>query len=849
MNNVVGKIVLLSLFLFSSKIASADTFVTAPISSDTTWTTTGGVYVIDSDFLVLPDTTLTIEAGVVVKAKNTNIRTDGPTILGEIIIKGTKENPVIFTSFFDDIGGDTNEDSETSSSTPGSWQGLHFKEGGVGEIENLILKDAGAAGYGWGKYSAIRILNGNVSIKNSEFKRNYATLFDWSVGHYNHGYAIQNVEGSLDITDSIFEDNIYGIYQNNGTSTIRKSVFKDNLAGIRMVDGNIDVTDSVFENNKEYAVFNESTNTLNAINNWWNDAAGPIVVNGEINDPREKVRGNVLFSPFLTSLPGTEQKINPVIIVPGIMGSAYKNGKLVIDPILHAYDDLIDTLTANGYEKEKTLFPFPYEWRDSNVLTALSLRTKINEAKEACTLANLNDTSCYKVDVVAHSMGGLVARQYIQSNHYQNDIDQLIFLGTPHQGSPKAYLQWEGGRFPDTFFDMFAESFFQAEALKNGYKNIFSYIQNRPITSVQELLPTFDYLKDKSTVAMRTYPTNYPRNNFLEDLNSQTGINKLLNSGVKITNIVGDSGEDKTIEKIRIVPSNKLGLWEHGEPDGFYVITGDKGLERGSGDNTVTLIGSTLHPSITNETITASHDRIPVLAQRIIFKTLTGKEPVVTFDNNYGLDSKALIIQLLSPVDFVVTAPDGKKVGKDFSTNTEYDQIPGAFYSGHQTDQEYIVILNPQDGEYKVQTQGTDSGGKYTVLTSFITETKVATSTIEGVTSPNQITDLEIKIDESKPDVIETERQVTLELLIQDIEGAYRMKWIKDRGTKEALIAQAKLIVKSEKKRNGKFEKVVDKILLRLLETELKLLVRKNKITKEAFDLLQKDLEFILKNN
>ena len=44
-----------------------------------------------------------------------------------------------------------------------------------------------------------------------------------------------------------------------------------------------------------------------------------------------------------------------------------------------------------------------------------------------------------KVDVVAHSMGGLLARQYLQ-NGYRNDINKLITLNTPHSGSQGANL-------------------------------------------------------------------------------------------------------------------------------------------------------------------------------------------------------------------------------------------------------------------------------------------------------------------------------------------------------------------------------------------------------------------------
>ena len=48
-----------------------------------------------------------------------------------------------------------------------------------------------------------------------------------------------------------------------------------------------------------------------------------------------------------------------------------------------------------------------------------------------------------KVMVVAHSMGGLVIRALLrQDSSYQNKIDRVVFLGTPHQGSPLVSAYW-----------------------------------------------------------------------------------------------------------------------------------------------------------------------------------------------------------------------------------------------------------------------------------------------------------------------------------------------------------------------------------------------------------------------
>src|SRR3989344_1657438 len=530
-------------------------------------------------------------------------------------------------------------------------------------------------------------------------------------------------------------------------------------------------------------------------------------------------------------------EITPVVIIPGIMGSAYKNGQLVIDPILHTYDDLIATLLANGYEEGVDLFTFPYEWRNSNVSTAHLLDVKIAVVKAIC--------GCNKVDIVAHSMGGLVARSYIQSVDYDYDIDRLVFLGVPHQGAPTAYLQWEAGKFAPDFNSVLRESFFVAQALRNGYLTVFDYIRNKPILSLQELLPIFDYIKDRGLSSLREYPSGYPRNTFLENMNNN--ISTLLNSGVNITNIVGSVGNE-TIERIRVITTTNSLFWEHGEPEGFGALIGDSGLERGVGDNTVPNLSSFMH-GVVSELISASHNRIPTVSENRVFNILTGDTSVSNIDNGFNISPTILLLQLLSPIDFVVTDPDGNRMGKNFQTGGEYNEIPFAFYSGYKTNDEYITILNPLDGEYKIELQGMGSGGKYEVLTSYITDAFATTAEVTGITAPNQVTNLSVDIDNSDPENLESEREVTLDVIIADINGAYDLGWITDKKVRDSLIQQAKLIIKFEKKRNGKFEPKVDKILLKLLEKELDLLLKKGKINSEAYDLLKEDLKYLIDNN
>ncbi|HNQ67301.1 MAG TPA: alpha/beta fold hydrolase [Bacteroidales bacterium] len=51
-----------------------------------------------------------------------------------------------------------------------------------------------------------------------------------------------------------------------------------------------------------------------------------------------------------------------------------------------------------------------------------------------------------KVDLICHSMGGLIARQYVQSRIYDNNVRKLITVGTPHHGvgNDDNFYDWIG---------------------------------------------------------------------------------------------------------------------------------------------------------------------------------------------------------------------------------------------------------------------------------------------------------------------------------------------------------------------------------------------------------------------
>lgn len=438
-----------------------------------------------------------------------------------------------------------------------------------------------------------------------------------------------------------------------------------------------------------------------------------------------------------------ETKKEPVILIPGIMGSLAVDGELVLDPIFHTYDQLYENLQIyGGYKDGETLFSFPYNWMLSNTTTAYLLKNKIKEVKSIC--------DCDKVDLVAHSMGGLVARYYIESDLYQDDVDQMIFLAVPHIGSPKSYLAWEGGDLGPKLKDSIQELFLNQLAKIKGFDNLYDYIRNLPIFSVQQLLPIYDYLQDKDTGLSRSYPNNYPVNEFLENLNLENNLNKLYDK-VEIVNIYGEL-ENEGIDKIRVVPRkpSQAPLWEYGYPENYGWWIGDRGLIMADGDETVPVKSAIAIEADKSVDLPIDHKNLVSYSSSEVIDTLLDKRIDITVQDQ---PEEYIIIQVYSPVDFLVIAPDNKRIGKDFEQNIAINEIEGAFYSGFDAEAEFVVIPNPLEGEYQVQTIGLEQGSYQLDVNYIDTEQEIgASQSFSADVIPNRIDNFNIKCNPDNPE-------------------------------------------------------------------------------------------------
>ena len=175
-----------------------------------------------------------------------------------------------------------------------------------------------------------------------------------------------------------------------------------------------------------------------------------------------KTKETVWPTPFRTSQEGLP--MNPDLskntddLVPGKIVETVKLGKVL--PEVYVYRDLLDALRRyvgyrdGDWEKPEpdgdkdTFYVFAYDWRKDNVSNARELVRRVARLKEKLGRPDL------RFNVVAHSMGGLIARyaaMYGDSDLSNSDekiqptwggaihINKIVMIGVPNEGSADAF--------------------------------------------------------------------------------------------------------------------------------------------------------------------------------------------------------------------------------------------------------------------------------------------------------------------------------------------------------------------------------------------------------------------------
>jgi hypothetical protein len=148
--------------------------------------------------------------------------------------------------------------------------------------------------------------------------------------------------------------------------------------------------------------------------------------------------------------------------------SEYKNFFTYFDIKKYQLDD-----TALPKPDPNTrLFCFTYDWRKSLSWNGENLSAFIDLV--------LQSTNSTKVNIVAHSMGGLVTKSCVKDFDTAR-INKIVFVGTPHLGAPKIYYTMLTG---DVEFGFFKDFLISNETIRRITENM---------PSTYQLFPTMEY--------------------------------------------------------------------------------------------------------------------------------------------------------------------------------------------------------------------------------------------------------------------------------------------------------------------------------------------------------------------
>jgi len=201
---------------------------------------------------------------------------------------------------------------------------------------------------------------------------------------------------------------------------------------------------------------------------------------------------------------------NPVIVIPGFIGSTLENYYAVEPQTTWGAWKLLETglagpdfralaldadgktdaaldvvnrassLLAGPYSKlvlalrarrSAPVYVFPYDWRYSTAVSGRLLAAFVARVRDKMAAAQTGWRG--KVDFVAHSLGGLVFRAFLGNSPAPGTVGQVVFITVPHLGSLDAAEAMIRGR----------------STLLDGRKELRKLARNLP--SMYEILPTF----------------------------------------------------------------------------------------------------------------------------------------------------------------------------------------------------------------------------------------------------------------------------------------------------------------------------------------------------------------------
>ncbi|PJE66584.1 hypothetical protein COU93_03555 [Candidatus Shapirobacteria bacterium CG10_big_fil_rev_8_21_14_0_10_36_6] len=307
---------------------------------------------------------------------------------------------------------------------------------------------------------------------------------------------------------------------------------------------------------------------------------------------------------------------NKIIFLPG-MGGSWNERAMVLNeavaqsdwrmtPFVKNYDLLFEGFEDNGLVKDTDYFVYNYDWRKP-------LADQVTDFNNY--VVGLGVTGNEKVDVVGHSLGGIVGRIWTQEN--PDKVGKVITLASPNAGAVKVYEMWNGAKISDSVDPgSIALNVLLALQKKNNQTSVETIRAYVP--ALKDLLPTFNYLKKGGTVVVP------PFNNYLNDKN--TSISSIFSQLQTITGIGFKTKEWINLTN-RTVFDNVLGRWEQGRPASYVKTDGDATVLKKS----ASFVGDG------NINVVANHGNVPDKSVNLVLTELgLGKTIATVVNSNFN---------------------------------------------------------------------------------------------------------------------------------------------------------------------------------------------------------------------
>jgi pimeloyl-ACP methyl ester carboxylesterase len=128
---------------------------------------------------------------------------------------------------------------------------------------------------------------------------------------------------------------------------------------------------------------------------------------------------------------------------------AVEPAHVVAGQLFPIYNDLIRALRhelSARADRPTPVFAFPYDWRMDVRDTATRLGRFVDEViARTKLLKHYAGANALQVDLVGHSMGGLVITEYLAARGRRSRVGKVVTIGTPYLGSIEAIVKMTTG--------------------------------------------------------------------------------------------------------------------------------------------------------------------------------------------------------------------------------------------------------------------------------------------------------------------------------------------------------------------------------------------------------------------